>query len=118
MFDPDLFWQYSEALLKDEYPDKCRCRIAAGRAYYAFFLITRNRLEAFHKVKFRHAGEDHSMVIRELRHRNRHAIADRLDDLLRLRELADYDMAAQVDINQVSFVIDEARNHYSAAKTL
>lgn len=118
MFDPDLFWQFAETLIKESSVDECKCRTAAGRAYYAFFLTVRNALETRHKVGFTHSGTDHSQVIRELRHRQREQMADALDELLRLREHADYDMGTQLNINRVSFAIDKARNPYSYAKTL
>lgn len=46
MFDPDRFWEFSQELLqKGNALDECGARIAAGRAYYAFFLTAKLRLQ-------------------------------------------------------------------------
>ena len=72
MFDPNDFWTFAEKLLDSSAPDECACRVAAGRAYYAMFLMLKRSLQDNHGVKFDNSARDHSHVVRILRARSKH----------------------------------------------
>jgi len=118
MFDPDLFWQYAENLMTVPHPSECESRIAAGRAYYAFFLTARDRFENHHQETFAHDASDHSKVIRLLQNRNYEPLAEALRQLLRLREGSDYKMDLVVEGRRVSLAIKQFHSQYVNCKTI
>lgn len=117
MFDPEQFWQYATRMLADEELSECEARVAAGRAYYAFFLTVRERLRAAN-VEFRGQAQDHAQAIRVLRDRRKDGIADRLQALSRLREHADYDLDSELTSGRVRYTVNQARKAYENARAL
>lgn len=94
-FDPERFLELSKELIDDpNYDGEGVSRTVVGRAYYAAFLIVKRRLEEsgkrFPKKK------SHQRVINALKRRD-HALGDKLFQLLRLREDADYVMGGRVN---------------------
>lgn len=68
-----------------------RLRTAVGGAYYALFLLARERLNAYPKT----VGEKnsvHALVLRGLRKRRKWTTANQLYDLKELRIIADYQL--------------------------
>ncbi len=87
--------------------DEAKLRTAVGRAYYALFLVARE------KTNVREKRGAHQTVINTLRRQSgSRAIADQLDRLRRLRHLADYDMFPADPTDR-----DWARN-WSQARTI
>ena len=89
MFYPDQFWQYAQSLSRRPSLDECDARVAAGRAYYAFFLTVRSRLTG---VQFRQDASDHGTAVLALRRQNKVAKASQLRILGRIRHRADYEL--------------------------
>ena len=116
MFDPDEFWTFAENLLNSSSPDECACRVAAGRAYYAIFLTLKKSMRDNHGETFGNRASDHGLVVRTLRERNRHPLANAVNSLYKLRETADYDLDAIVDHSTVTFEIEKFRLQYENAK--
>ncbi len=116
MFDPDEFWRFAERLLGAADSNECDARVAAGRAYYAFFLTIRRSIEHRQPGTFLGRAGDHSRAVRLLRQRRRYQLAEALAALYELRELADYDLDGVVDQTIVSLEIDQARTQYENAK--
>jgi|GEM_PF-2144509 hypothetical protein len=116
MFDPDEFWQFAVDLLDGDDPNECEARVAAGRAYYAFFLTLRSSLERQLPGTFRGGAGDHSQAVRLLRERNRHPLAATLRGLYRLRELTDYDLESETSPARISYEITRAQSQYQNAK--
>lgn len=75
-------------------PEAAR-RAAIGRYYYAVFLKSLLSLDHDGRLERRGDRSDHSAVVRELRLTRRRA-GSALYNLQRLRELADYDEAAEI----------------------
>lgn len=117
MFDPEEFWQYAISVLSRNDLSECEARVAAGRAYYSFFLTERERLKA-NNVEFRGQAQDHSQAIRSLRERRKDGIADRLQALSRLREHADYELERPLPPSRVRYAVDQALSAYENAKRL
>ena len=117
MFDPDNFWNHALQLLSQPGVDECSARVAAGRAYYAFFLTVRNRLQN-QGVTFRKDARAHTEVTRELRRRHRTPMEEALKSLYRERENADYQLENEVTGSQVSYLMDASESPYLQAKTL
>lgn len=94
-FEPQEFYKLALALTQSDSTEKS-LRTAIGRAYFACHLIARTRLM---RGKWRPVGgaPDHAAIIRELRNRNRHNLADQLDHLRELREHADYHLYLDLD---------------------
>lgn len=85
MFDPTLFLNIAREL--GQTSEEERLRTAIGRAYYAVFLVAREKLGVTTRKQV------HQMVIEELRRKpGTRAIGDQLDRLRRLRTEADYDL--------------------------
>ena len=115
MFDPHSFWTFAQGLLGSA--DECRCRVAAGRAYYAFFLTVRERLKGM-GVVFREEAGDHGKALEALRQQHKYPIADTLGSLYRLRETADYVLEESVTTEQVEYAMENASIQYELAKVL
>ena len=83
-FDPLLFLTLARELGQSD--DQSKLRTAVGRAYYAVFLVARDRLSVV-------AGEKtHKEVFESLKRRNQFKLRDQMMSLYRLRQVADYEM--------------------------
>ena len=114
MFNPDEFWQLAQELLGDVNAPEVRCRTAANRAYYAFFLVARDRLS----IGLAQNASDHGRVLFELRRRGRHRLADALASPRRLREQADYNLISQVSRSDVVDLMEDSESQYQNANRL
>lgn len=83
-FSPYDFLVVAQELARDG-ADEAKLRTAVGRAYYAMFLIAREKLGVTTTVQV------HREVIRVLT-RRRKTLGDRFFDLFNLRQLADYEL--------------------------
>jgi uncharacterized protein (UPF0332 family) len=85
MFDPTLFLNMAQEL--GQTSEEERLRTAIGRAYYAVFLVAREKLGVVTRRRV------HQTVIEELKKTpGMRAIGDQLDRLRQLRTEADYDL--------------------------
>jgi hypothetical protein len=83
-FDPLLFLALARELGQSD--DQTKLRTAVGRAYYAVFLVARDRLSVV-------AGEKtHKEVFESLKRRNQFRLRDQMMSLYKLRQIADYEM--------------------------
>ncbi|MFQ6089637.1 MAG: hypothetical protein ACE5K0_12160 [Candidatus Methanofastidiosia archaeon] len=85
MFDPLDFFKLAKELAVG---DEASIRTSIGRAYYASFLITRDKLELELKIP-----EVHQKVV-EILYKKYPSAANNLHQLRRLRNLSDYDTKA------------------------
>jgi uncharacterized protein (UPF0332 family) len=94
-FDPAEFYRVASELNATHASDEAYLRTAIGRSYYACFHLARSGLERNGRWT---AGtlNAHERVAQELRARGRHAMANGLRSLRRLRERADYDLTEPV----------------------
>lgn len=86
-FNPRAFLELAEELGSDS-DDEARLRTAISRAYYALFLIAREKTGVPDT-----AEGPHSAVRRALKQRGFRIIANKLEDLFMLRVVADYQLA-------------------------
>ena len=84
MFDPANFLPLARKLAGG---DEASARTSVGRAYYASFLIAREKLD----LSGLRIPEVHQRVIEELHIRN-HLIANNLHQLRRMRNNSDYNL--------------------------
>jgi len=91
-FDPAQFLRVA-AILGDQGANEAMLRTAVGRAYYAMFLIARDKLGVVTTEKV------HSEVIRLLTRRDK-KLGDQMFYLLNLRLAADYQMIPERQNNQ------------------
>ena len=87
-FEPTEFLRVAYALATED-ADEAALRTAVGRAYYALFLIARDKLGVVTTEKV------HGEVIGILNRRNRTRIANQLSSLLNLRLAADYQLVPE-----------------------
>lgn len=80
-FDPELFWRLANELTQNP-TDEARLRTAVGRAYYAIFLIARDRMRFPDTTS-------HGEVISQLRIVRR-GYGDQLAELFRWRTIPGY----------------------------
>lgn len=84
-FDPTGFLDIAKDLSKKD--EEALLRTAIGRAYYATFLVARD------KTGIKERDRVHSKVITALiRNRSHRALGNQLEKLRRLRVVADYEM--------------------------
>ena len=114
MFNPDEFWTLAVSLMEQADPSEAQCRTAAGRAYYAFFLTVRERL----RMSDISTGEVHGRVLSELRRRGRLNMAMALGSLRRLRDTADYSIAAVFTADMVRQAMQRWNGEYRQAQRL
>lgn len=89
-FDPNEFFITARALASEDHSEAC-LRSAVGRAYYAAFLVARERVQALRPGALRRSTKRgwHQAVIAELKSIDRTA-GDQLDSVRKLRVSADY----------------------------
>jgi hypothetical protein len=88
-FDPLLFLSLARELGQSD--DENKLRTAVGRAYYAIFLVARDKLSVV-------AGEKtHKEVFESLKRRNQFRVRDQMMSLYKLRQVADYEMVGLED---------------------
>lgn len=97
-FDPIGFLATARSLDKD-HPDEAALRTCSGRAYYAAYLVARERLKALGFVRPSHEeGSAHSWLIGKLKRsvdRDVRALGRSLLGLFDERKDADYDLDRQ-----------------------
>lgn len=81
-FNPLEFLQLANQLAAST--DEANLRTAVNRAYYALFLLARD------KLSITDTSGVHRLVVKVIKRRN-NALADQLGSLKRLREVADYE---------------------------
>ncbi len=91
-FDPTQFLRVAAVIASSE-ANEAMLRTAVGRAYYAVFLVARDRLGVVTSEKV------HSEVIRLLTRRDR-KLGNQMFFLLNLRLAADYQMAPERESQQ------------------
>lgn len=86
-FDPLQFLSLARELARED-DDEARVRTAVARAYYAVFLVSRE------KAAIRGRRNVHERVIQAVKQRRGYrSTGDQLDALRRLRTVADYDLS-------------------------
>ena len=91
-FSPRKFLKLAIRLITDgKYEEPCRIRTAVGRAYYAAFLYTKQKLERL-GYTFPDDHKVHTAVKDTLMNRGDTVIGSRLDTLYEKRRVADYYM--------------------------
>jgi len=108
MFDPLNFLNLAEKLAEKD--EEAHLRTAISRAYYASFLIARDKLRI--KVQI---PEVHREVIKELYTKSSIA-AENLHLLRRLRNFSDYDVLIKVNTEDARKAIESARNIISEVR--
>ncbi len=83
-FNPMKFLDVAIQLAKNG--DEANLRIAVGRAYYAVFLVTRD------KLGIKATEDSHKKVLEALHNRNHITLKDQLKAVRDLRTVADYEM--------------------------
>ncbi len=91
VFDPRDFYAIALALWQAHPHDESYRRVAAGRAYYACFHLARRGLERGGRWSAG-AVNVHERVLDELGRRGRRHLRERLRDLRRVRQRAEYDL--------------------------
>lgn len=94
-FDPLKFLTLAEQLAVNAGVDEAHYRSAVSRAYYALFLLARQRLEATGRFVPSTRGDDHRDVIAVLRSMSQRD-GDQLDKLRAERNRADYNLGVYV----------------------
>lgn len=90
-FDPEEFLNLANEIYKDSaYQEESCYRTIIGRAYYAAFLFTREKLSGH--VTFNFNSKDHQIVIKEIRNRISPAISGQLRSCREQRNRADYEL--------------------------
>lgn len=100
MFDPADFLRLAEEMSAG---DEARLRTAVSRAYYAVFLLARQRFGVGDPTP-----EAHREVFRVLYRRRGPAVAARMRSLRRLRNASDYDLRATVGTPEVARALELA----------
>jgi uncharacterized protein (UPF0332 family) len=112
-FDPYLFLEFAEkAQYDNDYDKVTRLRVSVGRAYYAAFLKSRDKLETFgekYDPSNRLDEGKHMFVINRLKARN-NTTGDFLAKLRGMRTQADYKMEAQMGSNTAKWCIKLSKN--------
>ncbi len=93
-FDPKQFLHLAETISVGTNPSEAEFRTSVGRAYYAVFLIARDRLFALGKLDSIERPDLHLKVVAGVRNIKRQ-LGDQLDTLRRYRGQADYVLSAQ-----------------------
>jgi uncharacterized protein (UPF0332 family) len=108
-FDPLRFLALAHELGQSN--DEHKLRTAVGRAYYAIFLIARDRLSVV-------AGEKtHKEVFQALERRRKYTLRDQMMRLYELRRVADYEMSP-VDPHSQNWNHNWTRHEKLASKLL
>jgi uncharacterized protein (UPF0332 family) len=95
-YNPRRFLEIARRLLKDSnYESKGRTRTAIGRAYYAAFLLSKQKLERA-SGPFRNVHKLHESVIERFMEIGRYDIGNRLSELFDYRVDADYYMRSKI----------------------
>jgi len=88
-FDPEQFLELANKLVNDsEYDTESRARTVIGRAYYASFLATQNKLQKL-GIRLDTQEKIHDSVITSVKEKNQF-VGDLLSELRDLRVDADY----------------------------
>jgi hypothetical protein len=96
--------------LTSQRADEASRRTGISRIYYAAHLTARERLSQKGWIKPTGKGDDHSLVIRELRTRRFKGRADELRYLKELREHSDYHLSAsRTDLNESCELCEKVR---------
>ena len=88
--DPAELTHVAERLLADPQRNEAACRTAVNRFYYACHLTARDQLYGVDAGGVSGRRPSHVAVIEAVRSRHDVDAATRLDDLKRMREVADY----------------------------
>lgn len=98
MFNPKEYLIFANDIINDDnYNEQARYRSSISRAYYAAFLVARDKLKVKYPESFKDKDEDneniHKKIIEFLRNRTMYPhIGDMLFNLRRRRNKADYNM--------------------------
>jgi uncharacterized protein (UPF0332 family) len=103
-FEPVQFYELASALYSEERDDEATRRTVVSRAYYSAFLAARERAGLRST-----GGQVHEAVIRHFQERRDHRLANRLHDLRRQRNQADYDLHIPVTSLQAGAALKQAR---------
>ena len=98
-FDPVEFHNLAATLLNTlsgrpvatSGPDQARVRTAIGRAYYAAFLVAREKLSDLGRITLRHNWQDHRLVVDALGGETSD-LGGKMHHLRRKRNQADYNL--------------------------
>lgn len=94
-FDPKQFLHLAKTISAGTNSSEAEFRTSVGRAYYAVFLIARDRLFILGRLdSIEEIPDLHSKVVKEVRSIKR-PLGDKLDALRRIRVQADYVLSAQ-----------------------
>jgi len=111
-FKPRKFWKLAKDLIADrKYEEPCRIRTAVGRAYYAAFLYTKNKLKAL-GYHFHDDHRVHREVIDKLMNTGNPdytTIGSKLDKLFENRRIADYRMGKPINLGEGNFCVEVSR---------
>jgi len=99
-FNPKRFLDLGKTLMTDrDYDEDSRVRTATGRFYYAAFLVALRRLER-EGIPIQDKSKIHQEVIDAYMGKGFTDIGDKLDQLREMRVDADYDMMADLALNE------------------
>jgi len=99
VYDPRRFLDLANDLLNDgDYERESRARTAIGRAYYAAFLIARQKLRE-KGVRIPESSEIHRIVIQTFMEKGLSMIGNPLDQLREKRVDADYHMESNITVS-------------------
>ena len=118
MIKPEEFWTLARLLVEEKNADEVRARTAAGRAYYALFLILRPAVKRKWNIVIHDDSRGHSELRRELKNRHLFKYADALDNWYRLREIADYKPESDIKTDEILFAINRDQQTLEDALTL
>jgi hypothetical protein len=100
VFNPKKFLELGKTLLRDShYDEDCRVRTVFGRLYYAAFLVALKRLERA-GIRIQDNSKVHQEVIDAYMDNYFTEIGNKLDQLREMRRAADYNMMAELALNE------------------
>src|SRR3989304_7999241 len=112
MFDPSSFLYLAQGVKRGE---EASLRTSVDRAYYAAFLLIRDRLSLKHGLNLGKDPQVHQKVVAALHKLRKHKVGQRLHRLRGLRNLSSYDTSVTINGGQTlkalslaQFVVDQA----------
>lgn len=113
-FDPIDFLKLAKSLYNNN--DEGSLRTSISRAYYAVFLMCREKIKQKYSNVLQGYEKDHGVhqaVIKALKSLKLYDISDKLDGLRRMRVKADYELSINVNKRDVEKALKLANYIYS-----
>lgn len=113
IFDPKKYIVLANDIINDSnYDEQTRYRSSISRAYYAAFLVARDKLKAKYPIYFKENDDNeniHKKIIEFLKSTHPH-IGDMLFNLRRKRNKADYNMTYNFNIKTTNSHKEDAED--------